>query len=141
MYKTIEDINKGYKKKDFKPTELVSEYLSKIKLKDQKLNSYTEVFEDLVLSHAQNLDKEIDLNKSILDSNILFGVPIALKDIFLVKDSICTAGSKCWRIMYQIMIQKYMKVYKKLAAYCLEKIIWMSLQWVHLLKPLTMALH
>ena len=43
MYKTIEDINKGYKKKDFKPTELVSEYLSKIKLKDQKLNSYTEV--------------------------------------------------------------------------------------------------
>ena len=35
MYKTIEDINKAYKKKDFRPTELVSEYLSKIKLKDQ----------------------------------------------------------------------------------------------------------
>ena len=111
MYKTIEDINKGYKKKDFKPTELVSEYLSKIKLKDQKLNSYTEVFEDLVLSHAQNLDKEIDLNKSILDSNILFGVPIALKDIFLVKDSICTAGSK----MLENYVSNYdSKVYESL---------------------------
>ncbi len=90
MKRTIEDIHKGYSKKDFSPSELIQEYLSKIKNLDTKINSYTEVFDDKVVKHAKELDKILHKN----ENNFLFGVPISLKDIFLVKDEKCTCSSK-----------------------------------------------
>ena len=92
MNKSIEDIYKGYLKKEFTPTEILNHYLTQINKIDKRLNSFTEVFESKVKKDSKRLDNLVCDNKNI--TNPLFGVPISLKDIFLVKDSICSCGSK-----------------------------------------------
>ena len=92
MNKSIEDIYKGYLKKEFTPTEILNQYLDRINKVDKSLNSFTEIFETKVKKDSKKLDNLFCDEKNI--SNPLFGIPISLKDIFLVKDSICTCGSK-----------------------------------------------
>ena len=45
MNKSIEDIYKGYLKKEFTPTEILNQYLDRINKVDKSLNSFTEIFE------------------------------------------------------------------------------------------------
>ena len=48
MNKSIEDIYKGYLKKEFTPTEILNQYLDRINKVDKSLNSFTEIFETKV---------------------------------------------------------------------------------------------
>ncbi len=67
--------------------ELSGSYIKNIKEKNKNLNAYLEVFED-ALDEAKKIDEKKDYDKP------LSGVPFAIKDNILIKNKICSAGSK-----------------------------------------------
>ncbi|MBM4317803.1 MAG: Asp-tRNA(Asn)/Glu-tRNA(Gln) amidotransferase subunit GatA [Deltaproteobacteria bacterium] len=87
---TIQELLAGYRAKNFKPTEVVERYLKNISERDEKLNSFLQVRPEETLKRARTLDAQID-NMSTLP---LFGIPLAVKDNFLVNGWQATAGSK-----------------------------------------------
>ena len=87
---TIERISQGFKNQDFTPSSIVDFFFKNIKERS-KINAYINIYEDEARSTALNFDKLFKQGKEL---DILSGIPISLKDIFLVKDKICTCGSK-----------------------------------------------
>lgn len=83
----ISDIQAGFKNGDFSSAELVSEYLKKIK--SDQTNCFISLNKQAV-SSAKQADKIIKQGQG----GPLTGVPIAIKDIILVKDLPATAGSQ-----------------------------------------------
>lgn len=86
----ILDLLEGYQKRQFKPSEVVAKYLGEIKKQNPKLNAFLHVNEEESLRRAKELDGKL----GEVDKLPLFGVPIAIKDNFLVKGWRMTAGSK-----------------------------------------------
>jgi len=84
---SIEQINKGYQKKEFSVSEITQLFLAKIK-KD-KHNAFISVNEQ-ALAQA----KKADINLAKKKPNKLFGIPMAVKDIIMVEGLKSTAGSK-----------------------------------------------
>lgn len=70
--------------------ELVSKYLGQIDSKNKELNAFLSVRAERALADAKEADVRIKNNQA----GYLTGIPIAVKDNILVKDEICTAGSK-----------------------------------------------
>lgn len=86
----IRDILEGYQKKAFKPSELVAAYFSAIEAQNGALNAFLELRPEESRKRATELDGRMaDAQKLPL-----FGVPLAIKDNFLVKGWKATAGSK-----------------------------------------------
>ena len=69
---------------DFSASELCQSYLSEISKKNKDINAYLEVFSD-----AEEQSKKVDVN-----SSLLAGIPIAIKDNILIKGKIASAASK-----------------------------------------------
>lgn len=88
---TIKEAHEGLKKKKFTSVELTKACLDQIKKLDKEINAFITVTEDLALEQAKKVDKKIKDGKDI---GLLEGIPMALKDNILVKDVLCTAGSK-----------------------------------------------
>src|SRR5688572_28915300 len=86
----IRKILEGYQKKELKPSELIAAYLKNIEKKNPKLNAFLQVRSDETLKRAKELDGKISDAAKLP----LFGVPIAIKDNFLVKGWQATAWSK-----------------------------------------------
>jgi aspartyl-tRNA(Asn)/glutamyl-tRNA(Gln) amidotransferase subunit A len=84
---TIDKIQQGFRQKDFSCEELTGAYLARIK-KDQT-NSFLNLNEQ-ALTEAKKADKTLAKSKV----KQLLGVPLAVKDIILIKDLPATAGSK-----------------------------------------------
>lgn len=79
-------INKLLKEKKIKVTDLVLESFERAE-NNKDLNCFITLNKEKALEKAKELDnKEVD--------NILFGIPIALKDNIVTKDLLTTAGSK-----------------------------------------------
>ena len=76
---------------EFSAVELAEAYLSVIEEKNDAVNAYLEVFDD-VLDQAQKADKRLAKEKE--KSPVLTGIPIALKDNILLEGKHATAGSK-----------------------------------------------
>ncbi len=88
---TLQEALKGLKARSFSAVELMQTFLKRIKEQDKNLNSYiTLINEEKLLQQAQNADQQIAKGKY----NELTGIPIALKDNWLLKDVRTTAGSK-----------------------------------------------
>ncbi len=87
---TIWDLLSGYQKKQFKPSEVISGYLKNISERDEKLNSFLQVRPEETLAKARALDAKLDAAQNLP----LFGIPVAIKDNFLVQGWQATAGSK-----------------------------------------------
>jgi aspartyl-tRNA(Asn)/glutamyl-tRNA(Gln) amidotransferase subunit A len=85
---TISTLHKHYLNGDFSVTEITQAYLSRIKKYNPILNAFITVAEDYALQKAKQLDKKPKTTKP------LFGVPIALKDLYLTQGIRTTAGSK-----------------------------------------------
>ena len=84
---TVTDILDGYKTKKFSVSEVISAYLDRIEKFDTSLNSFITVCKNEALEEAKEKEKKPqDLP--------LFGLPIALKDMYLTRGIRTTAASK-----------------------------------------------
>ncbi len=83
--KSIKEINELLKNKTIKPIDLVEEAFEKIE-KNKDLNAYITLNKEQALKDAKELENiEVD--------NILFGLPIAVKDNIVTKDLLTTCAS------------------------------------------------
>lgn len=83
--KSILELNKLLKLKEIRPIDLVNECFERIE-ENKELNAFITLNKEEALKEAQALDKmEVD--------NILFGIPIAIKDNILTKDLRTTCAS------------------------------------------------
>ncbi|MFH1820439.1 MAG: Asp-tRNA(Asn)/Glu-tRNA(Gln) amidotransferase subunit GatA [Candidatus Nealsonbacteria bacterium] len=88
---TITEAHNALKSKKISAVELCRSYLDNIEQKDKKISAYLTVTGDLALKQAKRVDDLIAGGKTL---SKLAGIPMAVKDIILVKDVRCTAGSK-----------------------------------------------
>src|SRR4051794_14454678 len=86
----IQDLLDSYQRKELKLSGVVDGYLSAIERRNPTLNAYLQIRPD------DSRRRALDLDGRMQESNRLplFGVPIAIKDNFLVKGWKATAGSK-----------------------------------------------
>ncbi|NBX75192.1 MAG: Asp-tRNA(Asn)/Glu-tRNA(Gln) amidotransferase GatCAB subunit A, partial [Proteobacteria bacterium] len=83
----IQALLSGYEKKQFTVSEVAESCLKAVAEKNPKLNALLEVSPEKVMKRA----KELDSQSSSFGKLKLYGVPIAIKDNFLVKGWQCTA--------------------------------------------------
>lgn len=98
---SIVEINKLLKDKTIKPIDLVNEAL--LKIKESNLNAFITINENAINEAKALEEKEVD--------NLLFGIPIAIKDNISTKDLRTTCASK--------MLDNYVPLYD---AIVIEKI-------------------
>ncbi len=83
---TLKEINEKLKSKEIKPIDLVNETFNIIE-ENNEYNAFITLNKDSAIKKAKELeDKPVD--------NILFGIPIAIKDNILTKDLLTTSASK-----------------------------------------------
>lgn len=75
--------------KDFSSVELTKTYLDRIKKINKTLNAFLTISEKEALIQGQHADQLIAESKKLP----LLGIPVALKDIYVTKDILTTAGS------------------------------------------------
>ena len=93
--KSILEINELLKTKQIKPLDLVEEAFKRIE-EDEELNAYITLNKEAALKEAKELENlEVD--------NILFGLPIAVKDNIVTKDLRTTCASH--------MLDNFMPIY------------------------------
>ncbi len=88
---TIKETAALIKDKKISPVELTKAFLERIETVDKDLNTYITVLSDQALKTAESAEKEIMKGNYL---GPLHGVPIGLKDIFVMKDVAATCGSK-----------------------------------------------
>jgi len=86
----IQDTLEAFRRKEFKPSEILEASLQAIQEKDPSLKAYLELRPEESMKRA----KELDGRLGEVSKLPLFGIPIALKDNFLAKGWKATAGSK-----------------------------------------------
>ncbi len=86
---TIASARKSLDAKEFSAVDLAKAYLEQIKNKNQELSAYLEVYDD-VLEQAKKADERIAGG----ESTPLLGIPLAIKDVILIKGRKVTAASK-----------------------------------------------
>src|SRR3990167_212054 len=86
---TIAKARKALDAKEFSAVDLAQAYLDEIKKKNKELNAYLEVFDD-VLEQAKVADEKIAKG----ESHPLLGIPLAIKDVILIKGRKVSAASK-----------------------------------------------
>ena len=96
---TITQLREKLLSKDISVTEATKYYLKRISNLDKEINSYITVCNDEALKKAKELDNEFDKLKEAK----LFGIPIAVKDVFSTKDILTTCASH--------ILEGYMPVY------------------------------
>lgn len=104
---TIEKAHNSLKSGEYTCTELAEAYLEVIKEKNEELNAYLEVYDD-VISQAESAQKKFE-NGSASE---LTGIPFAIKDNILFKDHIVSAGSKIlenYRATYDAFVVRKLK--------------------------------
>ena len=92
--RTIKETATLIEKREASPVELAELFLERISAEDGKINSYITVWEKAAVEAARKAEKQISEGNYL---GPLHGVPIALKDIFVTKDSRTTCGSKMLR--------------------------------------------
>lgn len=88
---TIKEAHQGLVSKEFSSVELTESVLKQIKKRNQTINAYLSLTEEMALSQARRTDNIIANGEEI---GHLAGIPVAIKDIILVDGVKCTAGSK-----------------------------------------------
>jgi len=87
---TIQKAQDGMESGEFSAEELTGVYLTSIKVKNPELNAYLSVFDDAI-----NEAKEIDQKRARGEKlGTLAGIPIAIKDVIMVKGREVRAASK-----------------------------------------------
>ena len=100
---SLQEIHELLKNKKITPKDLVMECFDNIE--KSNLNAFINVYKDYALSEASKLE-ELEV-----DDDLLFGIPIAIKDNIMVKDMKCTCASK--------MLDNFVSIYD---AGCIDEI-------------------
>ncbi len=87
LNQSLETIHQALKDKKVTVTELVKEAINKAKKLQETCNAFVTIDEDNALNQAKELD-----NKEVTD-NLLFGIPMAIKDNYSTKDVLSTGSS------------------------------------------------
>ncbi len=88
---TIFNLRKLFKQKKASPIEVANYFLSRIAKQDKKINAFLSVDEKKVIAQAKKAEENFTKQD---ETNFLTGIPAAIKDNILIKNSITTAGSK-----------------------------------------------
>lgn len=115
---TITDILEGYKTKKFSVLDVVSSYIDRIEKYDPTLNSFITITKEEALAKASEMDSKIDT----ISTHSLFGVPIALKDMFMTKGIRTTAASNVLRDYVPPIDAQVVKKYKDAGAIIIGKL-------------------
>ncbi len=115
---TITDILEGYKSKKFSVSEVVSSYLERIEKYDPTLNSFITITKDEALKKAHDMDAKLDQ----ISTSSLFGIPVALKDMYMTKGIQTTAASNVLRNYIPPVDAEVVKKYKDAGAIILGKL-------------------
>src|SRR3989344_3742816 len=87
---TIASLQKGLRKGEFSAREVTEQYLKRIKKNDAAIGAYLSVFEREALHEAEQADKAVREGTA----QALAGIPLAIKDNIVMKNTRTTAGSK-----------------------------------------------
>ena len=87
---SIKEKLEGLSKSTFSSQELTESYLARIKLLDNKLNSFITVTEEKAIKKAKESDKRYKAGVALP----LDGIPVAHKDIFCTEGVLTSCGSK-----------------------------------------------
>ena len=88
---TVLDFHEKLKTGKTSAREAVFGFLEKIKKENKILNAYLEIFEDDAIAQAQKIDERIASGET---PDILWGVPVAVKDNILIEGKIASSASK-----------------------------------------------
>ncbi len=88
---TISDVSRPIEQGELSPVELTEQALARIAERDSLFNAFQTVLSESALATARAAEKEIAAGRY---RGPLHGVPIAAKDLFAMKGTITTAGSK-----------------------------------------------
>ena len=84
---TIKQTHEGLKKKEFTCVELTKAFLNK----EDRTDAFLSRTKELALAQAEKVDAKIRKREKL---GILEGIPVAIKDVILVKGEKNTCGSK-----------------------------------------------
>lgn len=115
---TITSILDGYRTKKFSVADIVTAYLDRIEKIDPQLNSFITVCRDGAIEEAKKKDDKTEN----IDTQPLFGIPIALKDMFLTKGIRTTAASKVLANYIPTYDAQVVEKYKKAGAIIIGKL-------------------
>jgi aspartyl-tRNA(Asn)/glutamyl-tRNA(Gln) amidotransferase subunit A len=106
---TIKKFHDGLLAKKFSALEITQAYFARIKEKDKEIGAYLSLAEESALREAEATDIAVAKNEPVSD---LAGVPLAIKDVILIKGQPATAGSKIlehYRASYDAGVIKKLK--------------------------------
>ncbi|MBU2101367.1 Asp-tRNA(Asn)/Glu-tRNA(Gln) amidotransferase subunit GatA [Patescibacteria group bacterium] len=87
----MKKLGEQLQKKEFSARDLTETYLKNIKDKDSEIGAYLSIDEEGALRDAERIDGAISDKKEL---HPMAGVPIAFKDVILIKGQPATAGSQ-----------------------------------------------
>lgn len=88
---TIHNLHGQLKTKKISAVELTKDYLQRIAATNPDLNAFITVTEDLALASARKADERL---KSGQDVTPLTGIPVGIKDLFVINGTRTTCGSR-----------------------------------------------
>jgi aspartyl-tRNA(Asn)/glutamyl-tRNA(Gln) amidotransferase subunit A len=106
---TIKRFHEGLLDKKFSALEVTQEYFARIKEKDPEIGAYLSLAEESAAREAEAVDIAVARDEAVGD---LAGVPLAIKDVILIKDQPATAASKMlehYRASYDAGVIKKLK--------------------------------
>ncbi|MCL5733523.1 MAG: Asp-tRNA(Asn)/Glu-tRNA(Gln) amidotransferase subunit GatA [Patescibacteria group bacterium] len=106
---TLKNFHEKLVKKEFLALEIAQAFFKYIKETDQKINAYVNLLEEDALKDAERVDLLIQKGE---DLPPLAGVPLAIKDVILIKGHLATASSKMlenYRASYDSTVIKKLK--------------------------------
>ena len=112
--KTASEIAEMIKNKEITSEEVTKSFLDRIEKTEEKIGAFSNVFPEKALDEAKKYDSENNEEaRKNYDNELLFGVPVALKDNIVSKGDLTTASSK--------ILKNYVGVYDATVVEKLKK--------------------